>query len=81
MPHVTYPKYILLALNTMVTWGTQCSNVKIPAEFRLCGLEEKYSHSKVTQKLKGLVISTCGDLRSKILKYSLLFTKFPNAHE
>ena len=60
---------------------TQCSNVKIPAEFRLCGLGEKYAHFKVTWKLKGLMISTCGDFLSKILKHSLIFTKFPNAHE
>lgn len=78
IPHFTYPKYMLLALSTL---GTQCSNVKIPAEFRLCGSEEKHSHSKATQKLKGLAISTCGDLCPKTLIYSLLFTKFLNAHE
>lgn len=72
---------MIVAVGIPVTWGTQCSNVKIPAEFRFCGLEEKHFHSKVTQKLKGLVISTRGDLLSKIPKYSLLFTKFPNAYE
>lgn len=30
-----HPKYIIVAISTPITWGTQCSNVKLPAEFRL----------------------------------------------